>query len=947
MPKRGGSMNLKRALSGFLTVVAAAVTVCFAETYVPESSNRVTINLGETPWLFLRADPSMSGANGPQSVAYNDASWTVVGIPHTWNDTDTFVNEDSGGDDGTAYGGTNWYRKHFTLDSKYADRKVFIEFEGAHVGAQVYINGTFLPGNSATSPNATHVTGFMGFVVDITPYARFGGADNVLAVRVSKNNAFYQDPGFSLVFRFGQADGGLFRPVWMHITDKVHVPLNLYSVLGQWGTYVAATTVSDASATVLVQTNVRNDGAAGADVSLTTQVVDASNNVVLTLSGAHTIGTGQSYAFSQTGDIANPHLWYPNNSVYGGPYMYKVYHIVKVGGVTVDVFQSPLGIRVLTWDKDFPYYNGHKHFLWGASARYDYPALGTAVPEEQQWRDAKLLSDCGGNLWRPGHSPCSPEFVAACDAFGVALVQPSGEHEGACGGCNASLKAEVHRDMIIRDRNHPSVLAWEVSNGPINTGLAQQCKALSVQWDSIHTRVQADRTPSPANGDILACTATGCEIGVKRNFPNNPAWGAEDWSNYGRLSRWGYDKEIAFIADYLQEWVQSQKNNCFGLAQWYLAETPGEAGFFLDRPNATERSFGCSMVDFNRIPKFLYHAYRVCWTPFAIRPQIAIAHHWNRSGSVKVNVFSNCDSVRLLINGKSQGTKKPNPVTGVDPDNDHTQDATQLPCQCTWTVAWEAGTLRAEGLDKSGNVVCSEEKKTAGPADHVALSVEPPLVRPDGGKYEIRANGTDAAFILAKVVDSAGNWCPLDSHTIVFSVSGSGNYRGGSDQMVYKDKPKTYHAPIDSELRMEGGMCKIAVRSVFTHGPVTVSSVCAGLPHPAATTTFTVYPVTDPPVSLVKPVGSSGSRAAPVFATAIVAGNLRYYLSRPASVRVDMISASGKVMRSVPASKQTEGWHPVQVAGSGNGGRLATGVYIVRIGVDGEMKAARRVVVFR
>ena len=354
-------MFFKKMLAAVLAVVIVSAVVCLAETYTGEASNRVTINLGETPWKFLRSDPQMTGATGPHAVTYNDSSWRSVGIPYTWNDTDTYLNEPSGGNDGDAYGGTNWYRKHFTLDNQYADRKILVEIEGAHVGCQVYINGTFLPGNSSTNPNATHVTGFMGFVVDITSRVQFGGADNVLAVRVSRNQAFYGDPGFSEIFRFGQADGGLFRPVWMHITDKVHVPLNLYSTLSQWGTYCAAVTATDASATVLIQTNVRNDGAAAADVSLTTKVVDASSNVVLTLTGTHAVAAGSSYAFGQTGDIANPHLWYPNNSIYGGPYMYKVYHIVKVGAATVDVFQSPLGIRVLTWDKDFPYYNGKKH----------------------------------------------------------------------------------------------------------------------------------------------------------------------------------------------------------------------------------------------------------------------------------------------------------------------------------------------------------------------------------------------------------------------------------------------------------------------------------------------------------------------------------------------------------------------------------------------------------
>ena len=251
------------------------------------------------------------------------------------------------------------------------------------------------------------------------------------------------------------------------------------------------------------------------------------------------------------------------------------------------------------------------------------------------------------------------------------LIQPSGEGEGAFNATSATdprgiLKTEIQRDIYIRDRNHPSILAWEISNGPMATPFAQSLKTLAQQWDPIHTRAIADRTPDRANGDILCCTVVGCENGVKTSIPNNPAWGAEYWSDYGRLSRFGYDQEIAFCADYLNTWVTSRAKNCFGMAQWYMSETPGEDGTFLDvktqavPPKA--RSFGCSMMDFNRIPKLLYYAYKACWMPFATKPVVALAHHWNRSGTVRVNAFSNCPKVRLLINGKDQGIKTPNPA---------------------------------------------------------------------------------------------------------------------------------------------------------------------------------------------------------------------------------------------------------------------------------------------
>ncbi len=833
-------------------------------------SNRVDINMGVTPWKFLiSSDPT-----GAQAPTFDDSAWADVGIPHTWNDADTFVNGESGG--GTMVGGVNWYRKHFTLDSSYASRRVLIEFEGVHVGAQVYVNGTFMPGNSDVVANAqaTHVVGFIPFVLDVTKLVQFGGADNVIAVRVSMNGggvqadggiqsgAFFEDPGFSEVFRFGQADGGIFRPVYMHITDPVHIPQNVYAVLDTWGTYVGTVSASATSAAIRIQTNVENDGTSDATATVTMEIVDAKGNIVSSNASTGTVPAGKPpVLFDQTANVANPTLWYPNNSPYGTPYMYRVWHVVQVNGQVVDAVQSPLGIRTITWNTNLPVINGHPMYLQGAAGRYDYPALGTAVPEEQQWRDVQLLAAAGGNLWRPGHSTSSPEFVNACDALGVMIVQPSGEGEGAfSAGALAqptsspapqpadreALKAELHRDMIIRDRSHPSILSWEADNGPIVPAFATQLQGIVNQWDFIAPRAQADRTPNPDAGLILGCTLTGCELGVKSAYPNNPAWGAEYW---GRQSaRYAYDYEIQFVAEFLDNWRRSRNSNAFGIAQWYLAETPGEAGSFLEGPSGAQvRSFGSSMTDFNRIPKLLYYAYQAGWVPYATKPVVALAHHWNRSGAVTVNAFSNCPKVRLSLNGTAIGTDQtPNPLgTATNVASDLTEQSTVLPMEVSWpNVTWAAGTLRADCVDSGGQLVSGafDQRVTAGAADHIVLTAAPPVARPDGTSFQIQANGTDAAFILATVVDAQGNWVPTASNPVTFAVSGPGTYRGGSDQLVTAGQPQTYHSPGDPELNAEGGMCKVAVKAQFTAGTVTVTATSPGLT--SGSTTFTVSPVT-------------------------------------------------------------------------------------------------------
>jgi hypothetical protein len=175
---------------------------------------------------------------------------------------------------------------------------------------------------------------------------------------------------------------------------------------------------------------------------------------------------------------------------------------------------------------------------------------------------------------------------------------------------------------------------------------------------------------------------------------------------------------------------------------------------------------------------------------------------------------------------------------------DLTATATDLPFQAVWHVTWAAGTLRADCLDASGQVVpgAFDQKVTAGAADHIVLTLEPPLVKPSGEAFAIEANGTDAAFILAKVVDAQGNWVPTASNAITFAVSGPGTYRGGSDQLVTAGQPVTYHSPGDPELSAEGGMCKVAVKAQFTPGTVTVTATSPGLG--MGTTSFQVSAVT-------------------------------------------------------------------------------------------------------
>jgi hypothetical protein len=340
--------------------------------------------------------------------------------------------------------------------------------------------------------------------------------------------------------------------------------------------------------------------------------------------------------------------------------------------------------------------------------------------------------------------------VEAADAYGVMVDLPSGDGEGHWNATSdpsaddLQLKQEVHRDMIIRDRSHPSILDWEADNGGNNTPLANALMALSTTWDNIAPRVQADRGYNPAWGFMAECDGAGCEVAMKGSNPNNPAFGAEYWDNIGTgrgtvinlggVSVSAYDYELAYSAPYIDDWRQGRAANTFGMAQWYFADTPGEISTwaeFQNQPlmvnqqndangtgNALVRSLGYSMVDQNRFPRLLYYVYQANWVPYSIQPVVHLAHHWNRAYEytagtpIQVNAFSNCPAVRLLVNGVAK-----DPVTGasladmtpnpwnIDSHSDLSQSTTIMPSQVHWMVNWASGTATAECIGEDSNPV--------------------------------------------------------------------------------------------------------------------------------------------------------------------------------------------------------------------------------------------------
>lgn len=467
-----------------------------------EQGQDVPVTLSEVE-VNPETEQDQGQAEAMASLSFDDTGWQTVGIPHCYNEQDTYLNTSTGE---RCWRGEAWYRKKIAIDGKDRDRMFFLEFQGVNIGAAVYVNGTPIRSNTKVEqPEAvTHVGSALPFVVDITPYLRYG-EENQIAVRVSNaEGTFFTWPGFGTNEGFGQAMGGIVCPVYLHKKNKVHIPFDSYSPMGKWGTYFGTVSATKDKAEVRFQVNVENAGAEACDVELRTYLKDAKGKTALAFKDTRRVAGGQTVLFDRTGVVERPHLWYPIGTS-GTPYLYTVENEVYVDGRLVDRQSRPWGIRQITWDEDFCYVNGEKCFLRGFGYRNNYPGLGAAVPTAFWWNDVARIARCGGNTLRVGHQPPFPEVFEACDRYGILLVVNSGDNEWALKDEPAiTYKREYDRDVMVTYRNNPCVVIWESNNGLAYDGekyLPSYTLEQVKKWDYIQPRLVQNRDGYPPEWD--------------------------------------------------------------------------------------------------------------------------------------------------------------------------------------------------------------------------------------------------------------------------------------------------------------------------------------------------------------------------------------------------------------------------------------------------------------
>lgn len=735
----------------------------------------------------------------------------AVTLPHALNEDEAFRVRQNELTDTIA-----WYDKTFTLPVSPAGKKVFIEFEGVRMCADVYVNGKYAGYND---------NGVTAFGFDITPFVREG--ENRIAVRVDSRASFVErSSGVKHQWNdmsFNANYGGINKNVNLYITDRIYQTLPLYGNLGTTGTYIYASDINikNRKATVNVESEVKNETGKAQSVSLQVEVTDKDGKrIALFNGGRRMVGAGETAVLKTSKKLSGLHFW----SV-GYGYLYDVKTRLVVDGKATDEVNTRTGFRKTRFAEGKIWLNDRVLMVKGFAQRStnEWPAVGMDIPAWMSDYSNRLMLDCNANTVRWMHITPSKQDVESCDRVGLIQAMPAGDHESDCEGRQWEQRCEVMRNAIIYNRNNPSILFYEGGNESISR---------EHMVDLVNIKKQYDPNGGRAIGSREMLDIQEAEYGGEMLYVNksrqHPVWAMEYCRDEGYRLYWdeySYPWHESGNGPYLRkapapDYNQNQdKLTCNQIKAWY--------DFWRVRPGMGERvssggvkicftetnTYGRSefnyrvsgVVDAMRTAKDGFGAHRVMWDGWVEndRKQTYIIGHWNYQEGIKKDIYvvSNSPVVELFVNGK--------PVGKSTRQYDYLHTIKD--------VEWHKGSIVARGLSEQGAVESEYKIETAGSGRSLVLRL---MANPAG----MKADGNDIAIIEVEVVDAKGRRCPLDNRMVHFTTEGPGEWLGGIARSTDRDN----HI-LDTSLPVECGVNRVMVRSTRTAGRITVKARAKGL----------------------------------------------------------------------------------------------------------------------
>ncbi len=801
----------------FILSLAAETSVAGFYQLAGSGRQVYNFNLG---WRFYRGD-----VKDADKMKFDDSAWEVVATPHT---VQLMPAEASGGRN---YQGIAWYRKRFVVPADAKEKDVSIHFEAIMGKQKIYLNGKLVK---------EHLGGYLPITVDLTANGAQVGDTCQLAVMADNSDDKSYPPGkpqYTLDFAY---HGGIYRDVWMICKNKVSItdPVEANETAGG-GVFVHYDNISVKSADVFVNTELKNNGLETKSVTLETTLVDNLGKIAIKISTKISLKADESKTVLQKTTVLNPHLWTPET-----PDLYKVNLLVKEGKTALDGGTVRVGIRKAEFRGKDGFYLNDKPYgqLIGGNRHQDFAYVGNAVPNSQQWRDVKRLRDAGCVIVRTAHYPQDPAFMDACDELGMfIIVATPGWQFWNKDPEFEQLVYKNTRDIIRRDRNHPSVLLWEPILNETRFPKEFSLNSLKITKDEfpypgapgaaadLHSEGVAD------NYDVVYGWPTDEGKAKQSIFTREFGENVDDWYAHNannRASRsWG-ERPMLIQALSLADSYDAMFHTTgqfVGGAQWHPFDH--QRGYHPD-------PYWGGIFDAFRQPKYAYYLFKSQVNPdikvpnVETGPMVYVVNEMTPFSDANVTVFSNCDSVRLTAYEGKSWTKPVIHAKGHIPNAPVTFekvfDFWEMRDYTYKRKKPELVSFLAEGII-DGKVVCSEKKMPSRRSTKIRLSIDR-LGKP------LTADGSDFIIVIAEITDDNGNVRRLAKDNIVFSVEGEGEIIGDESINANPRAVEWGSAPVLIRSTNKPGKIKVKARVQFegtqapTSAEIEFESVATDLP---------------------------------------------------------------------------------------------------------------------
>jgi beta-galactosidase len=798
-------MKLRRSNYSWLILI-------FIFTFIQSTaqSQQKRNNLFDFGWRFHRG-----GALGAEEPVYDDSQWRMIDLPHDWSIEDLpgttspfnidAVSQVSGG---FTTGGTGWYRKTFKIPADYKEKQLIILFEGVYMNAEVWLNGEFL-GN--------HPYGYTSFSFDISDKVKFE-KENVLCVKVKnegENSRWY-------------SGSGIYRHVWLNVVSLFHI--------ATWGTYITTPQVNEQEALINIKTSLVNQSSKISNFKLVTKIFNSGGQEQSEVETGKAIEPGKTIEIVQEMKLNKPALWSTDS-----PVLYKAISEIHESEVLTDQIETEFGIRSISFDAVRGFLlNGKPLKLRGGCVHHDNGILGSKAYDRAEERRVELLKSSGFNAIRSSHNPPSPAFLNACDRLGMLVIDESFDmwkEEKNPNDYHLYFSDWWKKDiesMIIRDRNHPSVILWSIGNEIPNRQKPEVVELAKTLGEFIRL-IDPTRPITSAVNDLRP--------------DKDPYFAALDVAGYNyassgdhnQINLYEFDHERlplrvmvgteSFPLEAFGSWMDVRDHPyVIGDFVWTAFDYIGEAsigwrGYFQKQDFFPWNLAFCGDLDICGWKRAQSYYRDALWkenkvsiwvTPpqpsFALNPerQLWSKWHWNDAvddwnwkGSegkiMDVNIYSSCGKVELFLNGKSLGEKV-------------TDRSTKY--LANWQVPYEPGTLRAVGFAGRKQIAVAE-LHSAGEVTQIRLSAD---------RNKIGSDGQDLSYITVDLTDNEGVCNHKAENQVSFEVDGPGTIAGvGNANPVSLEsfqlpKRKAWH-----------GRCMVIIKSDRTAGKIILKATSAGL----------------------------------------------------------------------------------------------------------------------